>query len=239
MLKTVRHRKISDQVFEQIRDMIYRGEFGPGQRLIPERNLAVQLAVGRPAVREALQKLAERGLIENRRGVGNFVRDQDHGIEASPLFQLLTYETFSLLEFLEVRAALELKSAELAAKRATDEDIRLIERSLTRLKPYISDKKKLVTDDIGFHMNIAYASKNIVQVHLMKSLYDIQFYAMRLAYFTVLESSKTDELIYDQHVRIFDSIAAHDAPAARQAMDTHLSTVIEICRDSDLPENKP
>lgn len=83
-------------------------------------------------------------------------------------------------------------------------------------------------------MNIAYASKNIVQVHLMKSLYDIQFYTMRLAYFTVLESSGTDELIYDQHVRIFDAIATHDAPAARQAMDAHLSTVIEICRDSDL-----
>ena len=236
MLKAVRHRKVSDQVYEQIRDMIYRGEMRQGEQLQPERDMAAMLGVGRPAVREAIQKLIERGLVESRRGVGNFVRNPGEMIESSPLLQLLEHEEFTLLDFLEVRTALECKSAELAARRATDEDIQLIERSLAPLKPVPTDKKKQINDDVAFHMNIAYSSKNIVQVHLMKSFYDVQSYTMNMAYFTLLEKSHTDPLIFNQHVRIFESIRDHDWVEAHDAMETHLRTVVELCRKSDLPK---
>ena len=94
MLKPIRHRKISDQIFEQLRDMIYRGEFQPGQRLMSERELAERFAVGRPTVREAVLKLVDQGLIQSRRGVGTFVADEKTQNVSGPLLQVLTREGF-------------------------------------------------------------------------------------------------------------------------------------------------
>ncbi len=75
MLKPIKQRKISDQIYEQIKDLIYRGEYRPGERLMAERDLASLFKVGRPTVRTAIQKLIDNGLVVARRGVGTFVFD--------------------------------------------------------------------------------------------------------------------------------------------------------------------
>lgn len=234
MLKPIRYRKISDQIFEQLRDMIYRGEFQPGQRLMSERDLAERFGVGRPTVREAVLKLVDQGLIQSRRGVGTFVADEKTQSGSGPLLQVLTREGFSVAELQEVRMALESKSAELAAKRATDEDLRLIEQSLQRVSQEQADGQTRMRTDIIFHMNIAYASKNTVQIHLMKSFYDVQLYAMDKAYTSILQSLGLDDVIRDQHEKIVAAIAGHDADAARGAMEAHISMLLEICREHGL-----
>lgn len=236
MLKSIRHKKVSDQVFEQIRDMIYRGEFSPGERLKSERDLAATLKVGRPAVREAIQKLIDRGLVESRRGVGTYVLDSSAIVNKSPMFQIFSDEKISIVDFIEVRMALELKGAELAAKRANDEDIRKIEECLKWNDPNIVAKKQVINSDINFHMNITYASKNSVQIHLMKNLYDIQHYIMNLAYVSFLAALQNDELIYAQHTQIYEAIKNRDAVKARKAMEDHLELVLELYRNGDLQQ---
>jgi GntR family transcriptional repressor for pyruvate dehydrogenase complex len=234
MIKPVKRRNISDQVFEQLRDMIYRGELGPGDRLEPEREMAALFEVGRPTVRNAIQRLMDQGLVESRRGVGTFVREQHRSIENSPLLRVLNNENFTIAEFLEIRIALESKSAELAAQRATDEDIRRIRKQLSLMARQRSEGESRIGTDIGFHMNIAYASKNIVQIHLMKSLYDVQAYTMTYSYTALLESLAIDDIIDGQHQRIFDSILHHDPQSAAKAMDEHISTLLNICRENGL-----
>jgi GntR family transcriptional repressor for pyruvate dehydrogenase complex len=234
MLKPVKHRNISDQVYEQLRDMIYRGEMGPGDRLMSERDMAALFKVGRPTVRTAVQRLTDQGLIESRRGVGTFVLGQEQTAEKRPLLQVLNGEAFSIADIQEVRMALESKSAELAAQRATDEDIRQIKKGLERMVRERKDHQIRINTDISFHMNIAYASKNIVQIHLMKSFYDVQIYAMSYSYATVLESLHIDDLIDHQHHRIFEAIQKHDAAQAREAMETHIAAILEICREHGL-----
>lgn len=230
MLKTIRPQKVSDQVCEQIREMIYRGEFKPGDRLMPERELATVFNVGRPAVREAIQKLIDHGLVESRRGVGTFILDSYNNHKSNQFIELLNHEKFSILEYLEVRTTLELKSAELAAKRATEVDIGLIERSLAQLIPPNAGKESHIDDDISYHMNIVYASKNILLVHLMKSLYDIQHYSMHKVYSTVKNDSVIDELVYEQHVSILNAIREHNPDLASKAMQDHLTTVTNNSR---------
>jgi GntR family transcriptional repressor for pyruvate dehydrogenase complex len=234
MIKPVKHRNIADQVFEQLRDMLYRGEVGPGERLMSERDLAALFEVGRPTVRTAMQRLIDQGLVESRRGVGVFVLDQEKIVEKRPLLQALNGETYTVADIQEIRMALEGKSAELAAQRATDEDLRLIRRGIERMKRERIEHEIRINTDISFHMNIAYASKNVVQIHLMKSFYEVQTYAMSYSYTKVLESLRIDELIDAQHDAIFQAIVARNPDSARQAMENHIGTILEICREHGL-----
>lgn len=231
MLKPIRHYKISDQIFEQLRDMIYRGEFQPGQRLMSERELAVKFSVGRPAVREAIFKLIDQGLVCSKRGVGTFVADEQSQIDKGPLLRVLNRERFSIVDLQEVRIALESKSAELAAKRATDDDVSMIKQSLERIRRELAKSQTYMRTDLSFHMNIAFASKNPVQIHLMKNIYDVQLHAMEKAYTNLLRSQGIDGLIDSQHEEIVFAIVNHDPDGARRAMEAHISTVLESCRE--------
>lgn len=234
MLKPVKQKKISDQIYEQIRDMIYRGEFRPGQKLMPERDMASFFKVGRPTVRTAIQKLIDQGLIIAKRGVGTFVMDENSRKQTRPLLQVLNNEDFTITEFQEVRMALEVKSAELAARRATDEDIRLMEKSLERIRQERVEGHMHMSSDISFHMNIAYASKNIVQIQLMKSFYDVQYYAMDMAYSQLFHSMGIDDLTFKQHALIAEAIKNHNPSLARDTMEEHIGTVLDICREKGL-----
>lgn len=234
MIKPVKHRNVSEQVYEQLRDMIYRGELGAGDRLASERDMANLFKVGRPTVRTAVQRLLDQGMVESKRGVGTFVRQQAASIENSPLLQVLNNEDFTIADFMEIRMVLESKSAELAAYRATDEDILRIKKMLEQMSHEKSDRKNSIKTDIGFHMNIVYASKNIVQIHLMKSLYDVQAYAMSYSYSELLSSLNMDDLIDQQHAQIFEFIKNHDSKRACKAMEEHISSILTVCREHGL-----
>lgn len=234
MLRPIKSVKISDKVYEQIRDMIYRGELRADDRLMPERELAATLNVGRPSVREAIQKLHDHGLVESHRGVGTFVCGEEARTGNKPLLQVLNGQDFTIVELLEVRSALESNSAALAARRATDQDIRIIEQSLNRLLTVRESRKRNLDNELSFHMNIAYASKNIVHVHLMKSFYDVLYYGMNLAFPTLIKDTRLDDMTYDQHTMIFDAIKNRDPVLAAKTMESHIQAVLDICRENGL-----
>lgn len=233
MLKPIKSVKISDKVYEQLRDMIYRGELRAGEKLMSERDMALALNVGRPTVREAIQKLTEQGLIESRRGVGTFVLGEETRRSNKPLLQLLNGQDFTIVELLEVRLVLESNSAVLAARRATEEDIRIIEQSLNRLLE-ARDLERNLDNELSFHMNIAFASKNIVQVHLMKSFYDVLYYGMNLAFPTLIKDEKLDEMTVDQHITIFNALKNRDPELAGKTMEKHIRVILEICVEKGL-----
>ena len=83
--KTIKAKRVSDQAFEQIRDLVFRGrELKPGRPIMPERELAQALGVSRPTVREAIKKLVTMGLLEHRQGQGTFVSSTDARRETQP-----------------------------------------------------------------------------------------------------------------------------------------------------------
>jgi GntR family transcriptional repressor for pyruvate dehydrogenase complex len=229
MFKPIKSVKISDRVYEQLRDMIYRGELRAGEKLMSERDMAQAFNVGRPTVREAIQKLTEQGLIESRRGVGTFVLGEDTRKNKKPLLQLLNGQDFTVVDLLEVRLVLESNSAALAARRATEQDVRIIEQSLNRLLDTRYSPERDLDDELSFHMNIAYATKNIVQVHLMKSFYDVLYYGMNLAFPTLIKDEKLDELTFDQHITIFRAIENRDPELAAHTMENHIRVLLEMC----------
>ena len=234
MFKPIKSVKVSDRVYEQLRDMIYRGELRAGEKLMSERDMAQALNVGRPTVREAIQKLTEQGLIESRRGVGTFVVSEDTKKNKKPLLQLLNGQDFTIVDLLEVRLVLESNSAALAARRATEQDIRIIEQSLNRLLDTRYSLERDLGNELSFHMNIAYATKNIVQVHLMKSFYDVLYYGMNLAFPTLIKDEKLDEMTFDQHITIFKAIENRDPELASETMEKHIKVLLEMCVEKGL-----
>jgi GntR family transcriptional repressor for pyruvate dehydrogenase complex len=83
-------------------------------------------------------------------------------------------------------------------------------------------------------MNIAYASKNIVHIHLMKSFYDLQAYAMSYSYEAKLDALGIDDVIEKQHNHIFNAICSHDPDHASKTMEEHIALILDICIEHGL-----
>jgi len=225
--RKIKPKRVSQQVFEQLRDLIFRAHLKPGEQLLPERELAEALGVSRPTVREAINKLVDRGLVEHRQGQGTFVRSPEARQDQNPLYAVIDGYEASLVELLEVRLALECNAAVLAARRASEEDVTAIEKSLEDMRDRIGEGGMGIGDDVGFHMSIAFASKNRVQVHIMKNLHDLVHMGISESLANLWEDEEKLAAILKQHGAVVAAIRAKDEQAAFEAMRNHLTYVIE------------
>jgi GntR family transcriptional regulator, transcriptional repressor for pyruvate dehydrogenase complex len=234
MLKPIKPKRMSDQVFEQLKDLIFRGQLKPGERLMTERELAQELGVSRPTVREAINKLVAMHLLEHRQGQGTFVNSPNAGADKNPLAAVLNGQEASLMDLLEVRLGLECNAAALAARRATDEDVREIEKCVQEMSKAISEGNLGSDADITFHMALAYASKNVVQIHIMKSLYDLLFYGIQENLQHLYVEPINIEEILAQHTVILNSIRQHDPDEAYAAMKRHITFVQDYFQERNI-----
>jgi GntR family transcriptional repressor for pyruvate dehydrogenase complex len=230
MLKPIRPKRISDQVFEQLKDHIFRGHAKPGEQLMTERELAQALGVSRPTVREAINKLVNIGLIEQRQGQGTFVVSPADNAQKNPLAVVVDGHESTILDLLEVRLGLECNAATMAAQRATAEDIADLERSLKQMIAEINDGKLGTHEDVSFHMAISYATKNMVQIHIMKNFYDLMFFGIKENLAGLYAEPGNLDRIIEQHTEIFECIRRHDPEAAYEAMKRHIHFVLNFFR---------
>jgi GntR family transcriptional regulator, transcriptional repressor for pyruvate dehydrogenase complex len=234
MLKRIKPKRMSDQVFEQLKDLIFRGHLKPGERLMTERELAQTLGVSRPTVREAINKLVAMHLVEHRQGQGTFVNPPTAGADKNPLAAVLNGHEAGLMDLLEVRLGLECNAVALAARRATEGDIHEIEKSVEEMAVAVREKSPGSDADITFHMAIAYATKNIVQIHIMKSLYDLLYYGIQenLQYLYT-EPINLDKVL-QQHTDILNAIRQRDPDEAYAAMKRHITSVQDYFKERNI-----
>jgi GntR family transcriptional repressor for pyruvate dehydrogenase complex len=225
--KEIRPKKISDQVYEQIQNLIFRGQIKPGEQLLPERELAETLNVSRNTVREAINKLIDRNLIENRQGMGTFVRKPDPGQQDNPLSSILG-DDISVQELLEFRLGLECNAAVLAARKATSEDIVHLNAVMEEMGQMVKEGSMGHEEDVRFHMGIAFATKNRVQVHMMKRFYDLLYYGIWKSHMFLYQERPNLEVILHQHGQILEAIRNHDTQMAYEAMREHIKFVMEF-----------
>ena len=224
-LKPIKPKRISDQVFEQIRELIYKGEFKPGQQILPERELAVSMAVSRTSVRNAINKLVTMGLLEHRQGQGTFVSSPDSR-KGNPLAAAMATEDATLDDLLEVRMGLECNAAMLAALRATESDILSLERCLEEMIEALEATDKISTEsDAAFHMAVAFATKNPVLIHLMRNFYDFLFIGIKKNLMHMYEDSATLHEVIKHHKEVLSAIRDHDPERANDAMRNHIRDV--------------
>lgn len=228
-LKPIKPKRISDQVYEQLRELIFRGEFRPGEKILPERELSTALNVSRTSVRDAINKLVVMGLLEQRQGQGTFVRSPDPRGKGL-LAEAMETQDATLEDLLEVRMGMECNAAALAARRAVEKDIQFLEKSLEEMHAEIREGRHGTEADVAFHMAISYATQNPVQIYLMKRFYDFLFHGIRENLMHLYEDPENLELIIAQHRRIFEAIRDHDPEKASLAMETHINYVLNFFR---------
>jgi GntR family transcriptional repressor for pyruvate dehydrogenase complex len=233
LYKEIKARRVSDHVYEQIRDLIFRGQLKPGDRLLSERELAETMNVSRNSVREALNRLIRRNLIENRQGMGTFVRKPEPGQPNNPLSNVID-DDISILELLEFRLGLECNAAVLAARKATSEDIVHLTTIMEEMQQLVEQDNMGHQEDVRFHMGVAYATKNKVQIHMMKCFYDLLYYGIWQSHVRLYEEKPNLETIVSQHGKILEAIRNHDTQMANKAMREHIRFVMEfLARRSD------
>ena len=226
-LKPIKPKRISDQVFEQLRELIFRGELKPGEQIMPERELADALGVSRTSVRDAIRKLVVMGFLEQKQGQGTFVRSPESG-ERNILANMVKSQNASITDLLEVRMGMECNAAALAAKRATEEDIRFMEKSIEEMQAEVLSGRLGTEADASFHMAIAYATNNPLQIFIMKNFYDFLFTGIQVNLESLYKVPGNIEIILDQHNAIYRAIRDHNTEIAFQKMKQHIDFVYDF-----------
>jgi GntR family transcriptional repressor for pyruvate dehydrogenase complex len=233
MLKRVKPTHVSDLVFEQLRDLIFKGRLKPGDRLMTERELTENLGVSRPTVREAINRLVDQGFLEHKQGQGTFVSPTAFSPEKNPFAAMITDREISLIDLLEVRLGLECNAAKMAAGRATDEDIMGLERNLEEMTAKVLQGGLGQEADVDFHMGIAYATKNAVHIHIMKNFYDLLFFGVARSRRNLYSDPANLEKVAEQHARILASIRTHNPDLAYTAMEEHIRFVLDFIKRAE------
>lgn len=217
-LEAVEARRLYRQVADQLRSLIDRGEYAVGSRLPTERELAEQLRVSRPTVREALIALEVEGRVRIRVGSGIYVIEP--AAIAAPAAASVIEGPFELLR---AREFLESAIAEQAARVATRDDIARIDASLLAMENVEHPGEASMVHDRAFHVAIAGSLGNAVLVRVVGELFDQRLnpYFAQLAHY--FESPGTWRTALDEHRAVREAIAAHDPQAAREAMRAHLA----------------
>jgi GntR family transcriptional repressor for pyruvate dehydrogenase complex len=228
VFEPIRPRKISEEIVEQIKKLIAKGELKPGDRIPSERDLATMLGVSRPSVREAIMVLEAMGFLDSRQGGGTFVRTLTGTSIANPLAILIEQRDPELLRALaEVRMGLESWSAYLAAQRAEAHEI----AEMRRLYEIMAEQATLggwdPEVDADFHYAITAASHNSLQMHVLDSVHTLFNTTIQVALMEFYRQQGHIEKLLTQHREILEAIAAHDAEQARHKMMIHLALVEE------------
>ena len=218
-LEAVEARRLYRQIADQLRALIDSGEYAVGSRLPTERDLAEQLKVSRPTVREALIALEVEGRVRIRVGSGIYVIEP--AALASPLPTSATIE--GPFEVLRAREFIEGAIAEQAARVATAADIERIDASLVAMATVQHPGEPSMIHDRAFHIAVTGSLDNAVLVRVVGELFDQRLnpYFAKLAHY--FENPESWRAALAEHYAIRDAIAAHDPPAAGIAMRNHLA----------------
>lgn len=226
-------QRLSDTIAHELERRILDGALKPGDRLQPERELAAELGVSRPSLREAIQKLVSKGLLHSRQGGGTYVTDRLEAGFTDPWGDMLQKHPNLQADLLEFRAMLESEAAALAAKRATDADLERIGEAYARVEALFAEGpsarvfEEQVKADLAFHQTIAEGAHNVMFGHLTASLFRVthEHIDLNLRHLRRLEEDWLR--LRDQHAAIWEAVRSRDADAARVAVRRHIAFVEE------------
>ncbi len=215
---SIEPRRLYRQIADQIRTLIKSGEYRAGARLPPERDLAKQLGVSRPSVREALIALEVEGLVEVRIGSGIYVQEAGiaHAVHEGDV-------TAGPFELIRARYVIESECAALAAKSARKPQMQAIAEALAAMEHDVTSKHPAQDGDRQFHMRIAEATGNSALVAVVRMLWDERTGPLYKQLENHYDTPSLWEHAMTEHRAVYKAIALRDANAARTAMQRHLN----------------
>ncbi|AWH88063.1 pyruvate dehydrogenase complex transcriptional repressor PdhR [Limnobaculum parvum] len=231
----VRQPKLSDVIEQQLETLILEGTLRPGEKLLPERELAKQFDVSRPSLREAIQRLEAKGLLLRRQGGGTFVQTNLWQSLRDPLSELLADHPESQFDLLETRHALEGIAAYYAALRGTDEDFQRIREYHQQIEiaQASGDKQNEAEAVMQYQTAVTEASHNVVLLHLLRCMTPLLEQNVRQNFDLLYSRREMLERVSNHRASIFEAIVAREPEKAREASHRHLAFIEEVLLDLD------
>ncbi|QAR31850.1 FadR family transcriptional regulator [Geovibrio thiophilus] len=215
----IKPKRVSDEIYRQLKELVLIGELKPGEKLPSERELAVQMGVSRPTLREALQKLEAHGFLKQIQGDGTYVQSAASPVLSQAFTEMLNKDD-AMGDLMELRKILETWAAKAAATRATEEEIEQLEEFLNEME----DSERDYESDASFHALISYASHNVLIVHVMNTIYEWitkVTYEVRRHIRPAGGTKEVDTL----HRKIFEAIKSRNPEKAYEYMLEHMEYV--------------
>ena len=221
-LQPLEPKRLYRQIAEQLRALMESGEFAIGQRLPAERDLAVQLAVSRPSVREALIALEVEGWVEVRSGSGVYVLRNIAPIVESRA----AYDEWGPLQLIMARRLIEGEVAAMAALHASKEHITSMADALARMKLALTEGKDPLAGDEQFHRAIAKACNNEVLIDTVNRYWQARRSPLYLRLADYFEKPASWRSVLTEHNAVLKAIKNRNPSAAREAMQGHMSKAL-------------
>ncbi len=235
--RAVRKTRASEEIIDQVRELITSGGLKPGDRLPAERELAQTLGVGRSTVREAIRSMESLGMVDTRPGEGTFLADgtgsHPNGAIAASLLQFWRNQR----KLFEVRRVIEPDLAAFAALRATPEQVERMREALARQEADVADGKTGLKADTDFHFRLTEAAGNEVLFQIMTNLMDM----LRETREASVQLNDRPGRSLRNHRAILRAIEKGDAEGAEQRMYEHLEEMERLVfasREKEAPALK-
>lgn len=231
ILEPVKKVRLYESIVQQLQKLILDGTLTPGEKLPPERELAQDLDVSRPSIREALRALEMMGYLETRVGVGGgtFIKEVTFSNRLSPFSGSLLRHYDFILELLEARLVLELEVVRLAALRRSEQDLAKLKDSIEHMATDIGTGGTGYLADNEFHKVLAEAANNRVLNEFVSMCGDLLEAEREEHLRTQVEGRR---VALEQHSGIYDAVFEQDSERAQRIMQDHLLTVEAVIKSN-------
>lgn len=230
-LDPIRNRPLADVVADRLEQLILEGVLRPGEKLAPERELALKLDVSRPSLRDALSRLEAKGLVTTGKGgthIAAFLRPI-----TEPLAALFADSPRATDDYFEYRRGIEAQAAGLAARRATPQDRAAISAIMARMEKAhaAADVAAEAAADTELHIAVYEAAHNVVLLHVMRSLVDLLRRNVMYHREQLYGRPGVRSALLDQHRAIAEAVLAGDPRRAEEAASGHIRYVGETIEE--------
>lgn len=217
----VRRQALAEHVAQRLLSLIQTGVLKPGQKLPTERELAGNLGVSRPSLREALRALALLGIIDKRQGDGVFVSTLDPEAMLAPLHFFISLEPHHIDALFEARIFIEAGIAGLAAERISQQAVEQIRSCVFKGESNLNNPEEFLESDIDFHKIIAQEAGNPFLERVAQSFHILGKTSREIT----VQIPGIREQAHADHKQVLEALSGHDPHAARNAMQQHLQNV--------------
>ncbi len=228
LFESVKPKRLSDSAVDQILNLVNTGQLTPGSRMPPERELITRLGVSRTSLREAIRILETLGVLRVVPGRGTWVRDDYQRPSLGDTLAWLPNHEHDVLQLFEVRETLEVKAAQLAAERATADQLIALSVSIQRFKDAMADVdyEGMLAADAMFHEAMGAASGNTLLAEMLNGVYSLVQSTRR----ALIAIPGRPEAILREHIAVMEAVLSRNPRAASKAMQTHDRKAEEAAR---------
>jgi GntR family transcriptional repressor for pyruvate dehydrogenase complex len=224
--------RVADQILEDLRDRILRGELAHGSRFPADRDLAERYGVSAATVREAVRALAAMGLVRVRHGSGSFVTVRTETLIAVSMASAIQLEGSPATDVMDILGILNSHAAGLAASQATDEEIGSLRKAAERLGD-LEDLDRAMKELLSFLRQLSALCRNTLLAAMCAFLGEIQVeLAIELSKRRLLPLREVAGALYQDRIAVVEALEARDADRAVRATRAYHDHALELITSS-------